>query len=67
MAPMDAIWLVLLRHSLCPPLYGYLPTPIPTLPPYRSATGIGYVSKKLSKMAGNSASYSPNSGWIDRL
>ena len=23
--------------------------------------------KKLSKMAGNSASYSPNSWWIDRL
>ena len=29
-----------------------------------SATGIGYACKKLSKMAGNSASYSPNS-WID--
>ena len=41
--------------------------PLPTLPPYRSATGIGYVSKKLSKMAGISASYSPNSWWIDRL
>ena len=32
----------------------------PTLLPYRSAIGIGYASKKLSKMAGNSASYSPN-------
>ena len=31
--------------------------PAPTLPPYRSASGIGYVSKKLSKMAGNSTSY----------
>ena len=39
----------------------------PTLPPCRSATGIGYASKKLSKMAGNSVSYSPNSWWIDRL
>ena len=26
-------------------------------PPYRSASGIGYASKKLSKMAGNTASY----------
>ena len=24
-------------------------------------------TKKLSKMAGNSASYSPNSWWVDRL
>ena len=30
-------------------------------PPYRSA-GIGYAIKKLSKMVGNSASYSLNSG-----
>ena len=29
----------------------------PTLSPYRSASGIGYASKKLSKMAGNPASY----------
>ena len=35
--------------------------PPPTLPLCRSATGIGYTSKKLSKMAGNLASYSPNS------
>ena len=34
--------------------------PSPTLPPYRSVSGIGYVSKQLSKMAGNLASYSPN-------
>ena len=27
-------------------------------PPYRSATGIGYASKKLSEMVGNLASYS---------
>ena len=37
----------------------------PTLPPYRSASGIGYTSKKLFKMPGNSARYSPNSWWID--
>ena len=39
----------------------------PTLPPYRSATGIGYASKKLSKMVRNLASYLPTSWWIDRL
>ena len=38
--------------ATCPPT---------TLPPYRSAAGIGYASKKLSKMAGNLASYPPNS------
>ena len=65
MTPMDAIWLVLVRHSLCPPLHGY--PPAPTLPSCRSATDIGYASKKLSKMVGNSASYSPNSWWIDIL
>ena len=41
--------------------------PPPTLPPCRSATGIGYAIKKLSKMAANLASYSPNSWWVDRL
>ena len=40
------------RHfvTTCPP---------PTIPPYKSATGIGYASKKLSKMVGNLASYLP--------
>ena len=32
------------RRSLCPPLCGFPSTP--TLPPCRSATGIGYASKK---------------------
>ena len=41
--------------------------PPPTLQPCRSTTDIGYTSKKLSKMMENSASYSPNSWWIDRL
>ena len=45
MAPMDAIWLFQSRHSLCMPLYGY--PPIPALPPYRSASGIGYTSKAI--------------------
>ena len=31
--------------------------PPPTLPHYRRASGIGYACKKLSKMAGNPASY----------
>ena len=54
MTPMDAIWLILVKtYRLCPPLCDYPPT----LPPYRSASGIGYASKKLSKMASNLASY----------
>ena len=60
--PFGCFWW---RRSLCPPLRGYPPTP--TLQPCRSATDIGYTSKKLYKMVGNSASYSPNSWWIDRL
>ena len=64
MAPMDAIWLVLVETEPLPTT-SWLPTP--TLPPYKNATGIGYARKKLSKMAGNLASYSPNSWWIDRL
>ena len=46
----------------------FVATQLPsTLPTYRSTTGIGYASKILSKMAGNSTSYAPNSWWIDRL
>ena len=33
----------------------------------KSASGIGYTSKKLSKMAGNLASYPVNNWWIDKL
>ena len=63
MAPMDAIWLVLVNFA-----HHFVATHLPpTLPPYRSATGIGYTSKKLSKMVENSVSYSANSWWIDRL
>ena len=43
------------------------PQPPPTLHPYRSACGIGIASKGLSKMVGNSGSYSFNSWSIDRL
>ena len=41
--------------------------PPPTLQPCSSASGIDYPSKKLSKMAGYSASYPFNSWWIDRV
>ena len=41
----------------------YLPPPSS----YRSANGFGFVSKKLSKMTGNLASYLLNNWWIDRL
>ena len=51
--------------SLCLLLQGY--PAAPTLPPYRSASGISYSSKKLSTMADISASYPLNSWWIDRL
>ena len=68
MTPMDAIWLVLVKtHAVAFAPHFVATHPPPTLPPCRSATGIGYASKKLSKMAGNSASYSPNSWWVDRL
>ena len=56
MAPMDAIWLfVVLTWPLPDTLW--LPT---HSQPYRSASSIGYTSKKLSKMVGNLASYSLN-------
>ena len=40
---------------------------LPTLLPYRSASDIGYASKRLSKMVANSASYPLNSWRIDRF
>ena len=55
MAPMDTIWLFSV-HTLWLPI---------TLHPYRNACGIGYTIKKLSKMAGNSASYPFNNWCID--
>ena len=41
MAPMDAIWLVLVKTEPLPATSW-----LPTLPPCRSATGIGYAMKK---------------------
>ena len=37
---------------------------VATCPPYKSATGIGHLSINLSKMVGNSASYSVG-GYMD--
>ena len=52
MATVEVIWLFLVKTQ---PLRGY--SPAPTFPPYRSASGIGNANKKLSKMAGNPASF----------
>ena len=57
--PFGCFWL---RPILWPSLCGCPPTPI--LQPYRSANSISYSSKNL---VGNSASYSLDSWWIDKL
>ena len=54
MTPVDAIWLFLVKTQLLPATSW-----LPTLPPCRSASGIDYPSKKLSKMVGYSASLVP--------
>ena len=54
MTPVDAIWLFLVKTWLLPAT-SWLS---------RNASGIDYPSKKLSKMAGYSASYSFNSWCI---
>ena len=56
MAPLDVIWLVLVKTYALPATWW-----LPTLPSSRSASGITYASKNLSKMVGNSASYLLNS------
>ena len=63
MAPMDVIWLFSVKSLKVVAFAHHFEAtgPPPTLPPYRSAIGIGYTSKKQSKMVGNLASYSPNS------
>ena len=45
MAPMDAIGLELVKPEPLPAT-SWLATQPPTLPPCRSASGIGYASKK---------------------
>ena len=60
MAPMDAIWLVLVKTELLPAT-SWLPTHPPPSHPVGVLLVLATPVKKLSKMAGNSASYSPNS------
>ena len=50
MAPMDAIWLFSSKDIAFARLFvaTHLP-PIPTLPPFRNAVGIGYTSKNYLK------------------
>ena len=58
MAPMDAICLF---SEIIDFAHNFMANHLPfTLPPYRSASGIGYASNKLSKMAGSSAAYQVN-------
>ena len=66
MASIDAIWLVLVKMWPLPAT-SWLPThPLPSHPAGVLPV-LATLVKKLSKMAGNSASYSTNSWWIDRL
>ena len=65
MAPMDATWLVLVKTELLHHARHFVAShPPPTLPPSHPV-GVLLVLvtpvKKLSKMAGSLASYSPNS------
>ena len=66
MTPMDAIWLVLVKTWPLPATL-WLPTHLPPSHPVGVLLILATPVKKLSKMVGNSASYSPNSWWIDRL
>ena len=66
MTPMDAIWLALVKTAPLPATSWLL-----THPPPSHLAGVLLILatpvKKLSKIVGNSVSYSPNSWWIDRL
>ena len=59
------IWLFSVQTQPLPATL-WLPA-CPHLPLYKGDSGIGYTSKKLSKMAGNSASHPLNNWLIDRL
>ena len=66
MASMEVISLVFSEDIV----FGYhsvAPCPSLTLPPYRSASGIGYASKKQSKMVENLASYPLHSRYSELL
>ena len=60
MAPMDAIWLVLVKTKLLPATW-WLPTHPRPSHPVGVLLVLATPVKKRSKMAGNLASYSPNS------
>ena len=64
MAPMDAIWLVLVKTERLPAT-SWLPThpqpPSPTPNPVEVLLVLAMPVKKLTKMVGNLASYSPYS------
>ena len=51
MTPVDAIWLFLVKTYVAFACHFMATHPPPTVPPCRSASGIDYLSKKLSKMA----------------
>ena len=60
MAPVDAIWLVLVKTELLPAT-SWLPTHFPPYHPVGVLLVLAMPVEKLSKMAGNLASYSSNS------
>ena len=66
MAPIDTIWLILVKTWPFPAT-SWLPARPPPSHPAGVLLILATPVKKLSKMAGNSASYSTNSWWIDRL
>ena len=57
---IDECYLVVVSEDVAS-AHNFMATFVPPLLPFRSDSGIGYASKKLSIMVGNSASYSLNS------
>ena len=66
MTPMDVIWLVLLKMYPLPAT-SWLPTHPLLYYPVGVLLILATPVNKLSKMEGNSASYSPHSWWVGRL
>ena len=67
MTPVGAIWLLFSEDVAVARHFVATRPPPPSYPTCRNASGIDYPSKKLSKMAGYSASYSFNSWCIGRV
>ena len=61
MALMDAVWLAGFSEDVAFAHHSVTAPSPPTFPPCRSASGIHYASKQLSKLVDNSASYLLNS------